>query len=79
MPISRGRDPEQGLQKTMDRRRREQVASAHDVGDALQGVINHHREMITGRQIPASEDDVAPEIWRGQRLRQESALAIFGP
>ena len=30
------------------------------MGDALMGIVDHHRQMIAGRHIPARQDDVAP-------------------
>ena len=38
--IERGRDIEQSLQQAMNTRRLEKVIAAHDVGDALQRIVD---------------------------------------
>ena len=54
VPIARRRKPEQRLQQAVDRGRGKQVAPAHDIGHALQRVVDHHRQMIARRQIAAA-------------------------
>ena len=49
----------------MDAGRPEQILAAHHLGDALQRVVNHDREVIAGRRLPAREDDVAPGLRPG--------------
>ena len=60
MPVAGLRQAEQALQQPVDAGRPEQVLAAHHVGHALQGVVDHDREMIAGRRFLASEDDVSP-------------------
>ena len=43
----------------------EQVLPAHHFGDALQGVVDHDRQMIAGRRLLARQDDVAPGLRMG--------------
>jgi hypothetical protein len=64
VPIARFGKAEQRLQHAVDRGRREQVASTHDVGHALKCVIDDHRQMIARRQIAATKDDIAPNLGR---------------
>ena len=52
----------QVLQQAMHAGRPEQVLAAHHVGDALQGVVDHDRQMVAGRRLLAREDDVAPGL-----------------
>jgi len=79
MPVARLGKAEQGLQQPMDPRRGQEIAPARDVRHALQSVVDHNREMIARRQIPAAEDHVAPNLRRGRAVRGNGALAIFGP
>jgi len=79
VPIARRRESEQHLQQAVDRGRGEQVAPTHDVGHPLQGVVDHHREMIARRQIAAAEDNIAPNFRRRRTRRGSRTLAIFGP
>ena len=60
VPVGRLRQAEQRLQQPMHAGRPEQVLAAHHLGHALQGVVDHHREVIAGRRLLAREDDVAP-------------------
>ena len=77
--IARRRQVEQRLQQPMDRGRGEKVAPAHDVGDALQRVVDRHREMIARREIAPAEDDVAPTRRLRGLLDGRHSLAEFGP
>ena len=61
------------LQQTVHARRPEQVLAAHDVGDALQRIIDHDRQMIAVRRLLAREDNVAPGFRPGN---QGSDLAV---
>jgi len=79
MPVTRLGKAEQRLQQPVDRGRLKQIAPAHDVGHALQRVVDHHRQMIACRQISAAEDNVAPNLRRRRASQGNSALAIFGP
>ena len=60
MPIDRLRNPKQFLQQPVHAGRPEQVATSHHLGDALQGVVDHHGQMIAGRRLLARQDDVTP-------------------
>ncbi len=79
MPVARLGKTELRLQQPMDRGRGKQIAPAHDVGYALQRVVDHDRQMIAWRQISAAEDNVPPNLRRRRTPRGDSALAIFGP
>ncbi len=65
MPVGRLRQTEQPLQQPMHAGRPEQVLAPHHIGDALQGVVDHHREVIAGRRLLARQDDVAPGLRPG--------------
>ena len=79
MPIARLGKVEQRLQQAVDRRRSKQVPSTHDIGHALNCVIDHHRQMVARRQIASAEDNVAPNLRRRRMPCGNDALAIFGP
>ena len=55
----RDRQAEQRLQQAVERRRREEVGAAHDVGDALVGVVDHDGQVVGGADVAAGEHDVA--------------------
>ena len=74
MPVGRRRQAEQSLQQPMHRRGVEQILSPHHMGDALQGIVQHHREVIAGRRILAREDDVAP----CRRIRRDGTALALG-
>ena len=71
MAIARRGQTEQRLQEPVNRGRGKEVASAHDVGDALERVVDRHRQMIARREIAPAEHDVAPQ----RRLRRTSDRA----
>ena len=71
MVVARRRQAEQRLEQAVDVRRLEQVGAAHDVGDALRGIVDGDREMIGGRRILAREHDVALQL--GHRRRRSPA------
>ena len=77
--IARRRDAEQRLQQAMRARRREQVAAAHDVADALQRVVDDDRQMVARRHVLALQHEVAPRRRLGANDRLARALAIFAP
>ena len=79
MAIARRGQTQQFLQKPMDRGRQEKVASAHDVGDALQRVVDRHRQMIARREVPAGEDDVSPSRRLGDALDRVRPFAELQP
>lgn len=57
------------LKRELPARTRQQVGSAHDIGDALIGIVNHASELIAVQPIATSDYDVA------LNLRLESQLA----
>jgi len=79
VPIARLGQAKQRLQEPVDRGRGQEVAPAHDVGYALQRVVDGDRQMVARREIAAPQDRVAPEPWRRPALRGSRALAIFHP
>ena len=79
MPIARLAKAKQPLQQAVDRGRSKQVPTAHDVGDALKRIVDHHRQMVARRQIPPAQDDVAPNLRDGWMLRRNVSLAILDP
>ena len=66
--IVRRRQVEQRLEQPVDVGGGEEVAAAHDVGDALGGVVDRDGEMIAGRRVLAGEDDVAEQPGLGLDL-----------
>lgn len=69
------------LQQALHPGRGKQVLSAHDMADALQGIVDDYGEVVAGRDVAARHDNVAPilgtrldGVRRGQRL-----IAEFGP
>ena len=58
--IARRGQIEQRLQEPVNRGRGKEVASAHDVGDALERIVDRHRQMIARREIAPAENHVAP-------------------
>ena len=57
--VERRRQAEQRLEQAVDVGGGEEVAAAHDVGDALRGVVDGDGEMVAGRRVLAGEHDVA--------------------
>ena len=81
VPVGRLRQTEQLLQQPVHAGRPEQVRAAHHLGDALQGVVDHHREVIAGRRLLAREDDVAPGFRPGGHRTGLAigTFAVLGP
>lgn len=79
VPVTRAGKAEKRLQQTMDRGRGDEVAPARDVRDALQRVVDHHRQVIARSQIATLEDNIAPNLRRRCTLQGKSAFAIFRP
>src|SRR5216684_4006052 len=65
VPVGGWRQTEQSLQEPMDAGRPEQVLPPHRFCHALQRVVDHHREVIAGRRLPAREDDIPPGLRPG--------------
>src|SRR5713101_2961030 len=63
--VGRLRQAEQLLQQPVDAGRPEQVLTPHHLRHPLQGVVDHHRKVITGWRFLAREDDVAPRCRPG--------------
>ena len=59
MAIFGRRQAEQRLEQAVDMGGGEQIHPAHDMGDALGGVVDGDGEMIAGGRVLAGEDDVA--------------------
>ncbi len=49
--IARRGQVEQRLQQSMDGGRGKEIATAHDVGYALQRIVHGHREMVARRKV----------------------------
>src|SRR5205814_10619852 len=77
MKIRRYRAAESLQQQDLARRRRDQVRSAHDVGHALQIVVDDDGELIREQPVGAPHDkiaDLTPEVLR---LRPLLTIAPF--
>ena len=59
MGIVRGGEAEAALQPDLARGGHEQILPAHDVGDALFGVVGHHGELVGPQAVGAQEDEIA--------------------
>ena len=59
MVVVRRGQAEQRLEEAMHAGRVEEVAPAHDVGDALRPIVDDDCEVIARRRVLAREDDVA--------------------
>ena len=75
MAIVRRGETEQALQQSMHARRVKKILAAHDIGDALQRVVDDDREMIARRRVLARQNDIAPLL----RPRRDVAEAKFAP
>ncbi len=63
------------LQQDLPRGRCDQVGSAHDVGDALQGVVDDDRELVREKPVGALDDEVADLAREILRLRTLEPVA----
>ena len=66
MAISRRRQAEQGLQQPLDMGRLEEVVAADHLGHALQGVVDHDRQVIGHADVLAPQHNVAADLRPGQ-------------
>ena len=66
-------DAPEVLEQAVQRRRRQEVGAADNVGDALGGVVDDHREVVGGAGVLAAEDDVA--LVPQEPFRVEGVLA----
>ena len=73
--IARRRQAEHSLQVDLARRRVEQIAAAHHLGDALLGVVDDDRQLV-GEQAISAVDDKIPDITR-QALVMAALNRIF--
>ena len=60
--VARGGQAQRALQQDLARSGVEQVGAADDVGDALVGVIHHHRQLVGPVAVGATQDEVADAI-----------------
>ena len=83
--VARRRVAEQALQVDLPRRRIEQVGAAHHVGDALLGVVDHHRELVGELPVGAIQHEVADvalersaaaDPGRGRRTRSSARSVL---
>ena len=79
MAIARRAQAEQRLQQPMQRGGGEQIAAAHNVGYALERVVDHDGEMIDRRPIFGGDQDVAPKRGLGGDGNRRLAFIIFAP
>ena len=73
VPVNRRGQTQQGLQQALDVRGFEQVFTADDVGDPLQGVVQGDGQMVGDPDILPRQDDIARKV--GTR-GDESALTF---
>jgi hypothetical protein len=66
--------PQGALQRDLARRVVGQVLAAHDVGDALLGVVHHHGQLVGPKAVGALEDEVAHLRAEVLRLGAEAAV-----
>ena len=59
MRVTRRGKAKRALQQDLPRGRIEQVGAAHHVGDALRGVVDHHRELVGPVAVGTLEHEVA--------------------
>ena len=57
--IARRGQAERALQQDLARRGIEQVGAAHDVGDALRGIVDHHGQLVGPETVGAREHEIA--------------------
>ncbi len=60
--IARRGQAEQFLQQAVDGGGSKKIPAAHDMGDPLPGIVQHHREVIARRAILAHQHDIAPAL-----------------
>jgi hypothetical protein len=72
--IARRRQAEQPLQVNLPRRVVGQVFTAHDIGDALRGIVHHHRELVRPRAVGALQHEVADGVRHVLFLRAQAAV-----
>ena len=68
MEVSRYRQSQGLLQGDLPRGTRQEVGAAHDVGDALFGIVDHRRQRVGVNAVSAAYDDIA--------LRQRIEMAL---
>jgi len=59
MQIARRAKSEQALQPYLPRRRRQQIGATHDVGDALQFIVDHDGQLVCDEAVRTFDDKVS--------------------
>lgn len=77
--VTRRRDLQQRLQKHVHRGRPEQIAPPHDVGDALDRVVDDDGEMIGCRPLFAAQHEIPPSERRSFNANRVLSLMKLGP
>src|SRR6185437_3157568 len=57
--IARGRQAESALQGNLPAGALQEIRPAHDIGNALQGVVHDHRELVSEHAVAAADDDIS--------------------
>ena len=76
MEIAGRRQAEQMLQQALNAGRMEKVHAAHDMADALQGVVDHHGKVIAGGNLASRHDHetyLDPETWAAAAERRDGS------
>jgi hypothetical protein len=66
--------PSAALQQDLARGVVGQVLAAHHVGDALRGVVHHHRQLVGPQAVGAVEHEVAHLVRHVLLLRAQAAV-----
>ena len=74
MQVAQQRQAQGHLQHPLARRVVGQIFTTHHVGDALRGVVHHHRELVRPQPIGALEDEVAHGLFDVLRLRAQAPV-----
>src|SRR5690606_25196248 len=79
MAIDRRGQTEKLLENAVDAGRLIKILAAHDMGDALRGIVDDNGQMIACRHIAPRQNDIAPGPWFGAHIAGASVLAEFRP
>ncbi len=74
MQVSHRRQAERSLQQDLPGRARQQVAAAHDVGDALCRVVHDDRQLVGIEAVPTPQHEVADGGRDVDGLRAQAAV-----
>lgn len=69
---------EELLEKAVQRCSRKQVLASSDVGHALRSVINHHGQVVAGRDVLARQHDVTEFRCQHRRIQRDPASLTGG-